>query len=62
MPFFQERFMEGKSIRKYAEDHNINRGSVEYQQKRLIVALSNLLFDRDAVEGVCRVDYSWLKQ
>ena len=62
LPFFQERFMEGKSIRKYAEDHNINRGSVEYQQKRLIVALSNLLFDRDAVEGVCRVDYSWLKQ
>ena len=54
--------MEGKSIRKYAEEYNINRGSVEYQQKRLIVALSNLLFDRDAVEGVCRVDYSWLKQ
>lgn len=60
--FFQERFIEGKSIRKYAEDHNINRGSVEYQQKRLIVALSNLLFDRDAAEGVLRVDYSWLKQ
>ena len=60
--FFQERIIEGKSIRKYAEDHNINRGSVEYQQKRLIVALSNLLFDRDAAEGVLRVDYSWLKQ
>ena len=54
--------MEGKSIRKYAEEHNINRGSVEYQQKRLIVALANLLFDRDAAEGVCRVDYTWFKQ
>ena len=31
--YFQGRFVEGLSIRKYAEAHRINRGSVDYLQK-----------------------------
>lgn len=28
--YFQERFIEGMSMRKYAEVHHINRGSKDY--------------------------------
>ena len=31
--YFQERFVEGLSIRKYAEVHQLNRGSVDYRQR-----------------------------
>ena len=31
--YFRERFVEGLSIRKYAEAHQLNRGSVDYLQK-----------------------------
>lgn len=31
--YFRERFIEGLSIRKYADAHQLNRGSVDYLQK-----------------------------
>ena len=41
--YFRERFIEGKSIRKYAAEHGINRGSVDYIQKKLFNALAQKL-------------------
>ena len=32
--YFRERFVDGLSIRKYAEAHQLNRGSVDYLQKK----------------------------
>ena len=53
--YFKERVEEGKSIRKYAEEHNLNRGSVAYTQKKLITVLSNLLEERDRTDGKLRL-------
>lgn len=41
--YFRERFVEGKSIRKYAEEHGINRGSVDHIQKKFYSALAEYL-------------------
>ena len=54
--YFKERFEEGQSIRKYAEEHNLNRGSVAYSQKKLIAALSKLLEERDKADGKSRLE------
>ena len=43
--------MDGLSIRKYAEAHQLNRGSVDYQQKKFFSALASLLKERDEAEG-----------
>ena len=53
--YFQERFVEGLSIRKYAEAHQLNRGSVDYLQKKFFSALARLLKERDETEGKCRL-------
>ena len=53
--YFQERFVEGLSIRKYAEVYQLNRGSVDYLQKKFFSALARLLKDRDEVEDRCRL-------
>ena len=53
--YFQERFVEGLSIRKYAEAHQMNRGSVDYLQKKFFSALASLLKERDEAEGICRL-------
>lgn len=53
--YFKERFYEGKSLRKYAEEHGINRGSADYIQKKLIAALAASLEARDAADGKCRL-------
>ena len=53
--YFQERFVEGLSIRKYAEAHQLNRGSVDYLQKKFFSALARLLKERDEAEGTCRL-------
>ena len=45
--YFRERFVEGLSIRKYAEAHGLNRGSVDYLQKKFFSALAGLLKERD---------------
>lgn len=53
--YFQERFIQGLSIRKYAEIHQINHGSVDYQQKKFFSALAQLLKERDGEESKCRL-------
>ena len=53
--YFQERFVDGLSIRKYAETHQLNRGSVDYLQKKLLTALAQLLKERDEADGICRL-------
>ena len=53
--YFRERFVDGLSIRKYAEAHQLNRGSVDYQQKKFFSALASLLKERDEAEGTCRL-------
>ena len=53
--YFRERFVEGLSIRKYAEAHQLNRGSVDYLQKKFFSALARLLKDRDETEDRCRL-------
>ena len=45
--YFRERFAEGKSIRKYAAEHGINRGSAEHLQKKLYAALAECLRRRN---------------
>ena len=53
--WLKERFEEGKSIRKYAEAHNLNRGSVMYIQNKLMATLSKLLEERDRADGKSRL-------
>ena len=53
--YFQERFVDGLSIRKYAEAHQLNRGSVDYLQKKFFSALARLLKERDEADGKCRL-------
>ena len=53
--YFRERFVDGLSIRKYAEAHQLNRGSVDYMQKKFFSALARLLKERDEAEGRCRL-------
>lgn len=38
--FFGERYRQKKSIRKYAVDHDLNRGSVNYMQKKFYNAFA----------------------
>lgn len=54
--YFRERFIEGKSIRKYAEEHGINRGSVDYIQLKFFRALAKCLEKRDREENRCRLE------
>ena len=53
--YFRERFVDGLSIRKYAEAHQLNRGSVDYLQKKFFSALAQLLKERDGAEARCRL-------
>ena len=53
--YFLERFKEKKSIRQYAKEHNLNRGSVDYIQKKLITALAKALEERDKSDGIKRL-------
>ena len=54
--YFRERFVNGRlSIRRYAEAHQMNRGSVDYLQKKLLTALAQLLKERDEADGICRL-------
>ena len=53
--FFKERYMENKSIRKYAEEHELNRGSVVYMNKKMVDAFADELRKRDESDGVCRL-------
>ena len=43
------------SIRKYAEEYQINRGSVVYAQNKMITAFAKELEERDKADGICRI-------
>lgn len=53
--FFKERFIDRLSIRKYAAAHSMNRGSVDYLQKKFVAALAAALKERDAADSICRL-------
>ena len=53
--FFKGRFLEGMSIRKYAQAVGKNRGSVEYIQKKLLTELTEALRRRDETDGKIRL-------
>lgn len=53
--FFNERFIKRLSIRKYAEAHNMNRGSVENIQRKMYKKLSALLRERNQADGKVRI-------
>lgn len=39
----------------FADVHQLNRGSVDHQQKKFFSALVSLLKGRDEAEGICRL-------
>lgn len=43
------------SIRKYAEENNVSRGSVEYEQKKMIAEFARELMLRDQKDGIQRI-------
>ena len=53
--FFNDRYAKNMSIRKYAETHSINRGSVEHIQRKLYTDFARLLSARDKADGVTRI-------
>lgn len=53
--YFEERFAKGLSIRKYAEAHGLNRGSVDHLQRKFFTALAQALRERDETEGRSRL-------
>ena len=53
--YFRERFVEKKSIRKYAEAHNLNRGSVDHIQRKFFSALAECLENRDKADKKNRI-------
>ena len=52
---FKGRFTDGLSIRKYAQLSGRNRGSVDYEQKKLFTALAEELRLRDEIDGKNRL-------
>ena len=53
--FFEGRFIKRMSVRKYADEHNMNRGSVEHIQRKMYQELAVLLHERDKADGVIRI-------
>ena len=49
--YFEERFVSGPPIRKYAQAHDLNRGSVDHLQRKFFAALACALKERDDAEG-----------
>lgn len=53
--YFEERFVQGLSIRKYAQAHGLNRGSVDHLQRKFFAALAQALKERDDSDGRSRL-------
>lgn len=49
--YFDERFVKGMSIRKYAQAYGLNRGSVDHLQRKFFTALAQALRERDEADG-----------
>ena len=44
------------SYRRYAETHKLNRGSVEYENKKFLNMIASALKIRDVNDEKCRLD------
>lgn len=55
LEIFNTRFAKGLSVRKSAEELQVNRGVIERRQMALYEAFSKLLQARDQADGVCRI-------
>ena len=53
--YFTERYINGVSVRKYADQHDLNRGSVEHIERKMMDTLAAELKRRDEADGVCRL-------
>ena len=53
--YFEDRFVQGLSIRKYAQAHSLNRGSVNHLQRKFFTALAQVLKERDETDGRSRL-------
>lgn len=53
--YFEERFVQGLSIRKYAQAHDLNRGSVDHLQRKFFTALAQTLKERDEADDRSRL-------
>ena len=53
--YFDERFVQRLSIRKYAQAHDLNRGSVDHLQRKFFMALAQTLKERDDADGRSRL-------
>lgn len=53
--YFDERFVKRLSIRKYAQAHDLNRGSVDHLQRKFFAALAQALRERDEADGRSRL-------
>ena len=53
--YFKERYIEGKSVRRYAEAHGMNRGSVDHLNRKFIAELAAVLKARDDSDGIRRL-------
>lgn len=53
--FFSERYIKGLSVRKYAEAHGKNKGSVEHTERKMITILAVELRKRDEADGEIRI-------
>ena len=47
--------MQGLSIRKYAQAHNLNRGSVDHLQRKFFATLAQALKKRDETDSRIRL-------
>lgn len=54
-PIFKKRYIELLSIRKCAEEMEVSKGSIEYQEKKLFIELAALLKHRDEQDGKVRL-------
>jgi hypothetical protein len=54
--YFRERYVEGLSVRKYADKHGLNRGSVEHIERKMIDAFATELKQRDDADGIIRLN------
>ncbi len=53
--FFTAHCVNKQSIRKYAKEHKLNRGSVEHLKRKMLASLAALLERRDKSENKCRI-------
>ncbi|MCI8916066.1 MAG: DUF1653 domain-containing protein [Oscillospiraceae bacterium] len=57
---FEDRFVKGMSIRKYAQAYGLNRGSMDHLQQKFFAALAQALRERDEADGRSRLQVKYV--